>query len=86
MIVATKEHYLRRVSQRITTVMPKIKAKFHALGLNKRSANCPFKQFFFVPDVRFFGVLIHHLLLRKVKFKESNEIYFVIGGKVLRFG
>ena len=59
LIVATEEHYPRRVSQRATIVMPKIKAKFRALGLNERAANCPFKQFFRAPDVKFSGVLIH---------------------------
>ena len=86
LIVAIEEHYLRRVSQRATTIMPKIKAKFEALGLNERAINCPFKQFFLVPDVKFSRVLIHQLLLRKVKSKESNEMHFLIGGKVLRFG
>ena len=33
----------------------------------------------------YLGVLINQLLLRKVKPKESNETYFLIGGKILRF-
>ena len=37
------------------------------------------------PDVKFSGVLINQLLLRKVKSKENNEMNFLIGGKVLRF-
>ena len=86
LIVATKEHSPGRVSQRETTVMAKIKEKFLALGLNERAVNCPFKQFFLAPDVKFSGVFIHQLLLRKVKSKESNEMNFLIGGKVLRFG
>ena len=86
MIVATEDHYCGRVSQRAITIMPKIKAKFHALVLNERDANCSFKQFFLALDVKFFGIFIHQLLLRKVKSKESNKIHFLIGEKVLRFG
>ena len=59
LIVATDEHYPGRISQRETTVMPKIKVKFHTLGLNEKAANCPFKKFFLAPDVKFSGVLIH---------------------------
>ena len=79
LIVAIEEHYPGRVSQRTTTVMPKIKEKFHALGLNERAANCPFKQFFFAPNVKFSRIFIHQLLLRKIKSKESNEMNFLIG-------
>ena len=61
--------------------MPKIKAKFHAFGLSEKDANCPFKQFFLTSDVKFSGILIHQLLLRKVKSKESNEMHFLIDGK-----
>ena len=59
LIVATAEHYPGKVSQRATTVMSKIKTKFHVLGLNERAANCPFKQFFLAPDVKFSTVLIN---------------------------
>ena len=57
LIVPIEEQYPGSVSQRETTVMPKIKAKFHALGLNERAANCPFQQFFIEPDEKFSGVL-----------------------------
>ena len=56
--------------------MPKIQEKFHALGLSEKAANYPFKQLFLAPDVKFFGVLIYQLLLRKVKSKEMNEMHF----------
>ena len=83
--VPIEEQYLRKVSQRTTTVMPKIKAKFHALGLSERVANCPFKQFFLAPDINFSKVLIHQLLLRKVKSKKRNKMHFLVGRKFLRF-
>ena len=101
LIAPIEEHYPRRVSEIATTVMPKIKVKFQALDLSERTVNCPFKQsldlseratncpfkqLFLVPDVKFFGVRIHQLLLRKVKSKEKNEMHFLIGQKVLRFG
>ena len=36
-----------------TTVMPKIKAKFNALGLSQKATTCSFRQFFLAPDVKF---------------------------------
>ena len=86
MIVATEEHYPVRVPQRATVVMPKIKAKFNTLGLSQRAATCSFREFFLVPDVKFSGILIHYLFLRKVTSSDDNEIQFLIGDQVLRFG
>ena len=65
--------------------MPKIKEKFHELGLSERVGNCPFKQFFLAPNVKFSRVLIYQLSLTKLKSKEMNEMHFLISGKVLRF-
>ena len=86
LIVATEEHYLGRVSQSAAVVMPKIKAKFNALGLNQKAATSPFRQFFLTLDLKFFGQLIHQLLLRKVSSSDKSEIQFLIHGQVLRFG
>ena len=85
LIIPTEEHYLGRVLQRATIVMYRIKAKFNAVDLSQKAATCPFRQFFLAPDVKFSGVLIHQLLLRKVT-SNDNETKFLIGGEVLRFG
>ena len=76
MIMTIEVHYPGRVSQRVTTVMPKIKAKFHTLGLIEKAANYPFKQFFIAPDVKFYRVLIHQLLLKKVKSRKGMKYIF----------
>ena len=65
--------------------MPIIKAKFQALGLSERATNCPFKQFFIAHDLKFSRILIHQLLLRKVKVKERNEMHFLVGEKNCQF-
>ena len=85
-MLATEEHYFRRVSQKATAMMPKIKAKFNALGLSQKATTCPFRQFFLAPNLKFSGQIIHQLLLRKVKSSNKTEIEFLIGGQVLRFG
>ena len=74
LILAIEDHYLGRVSQRATTVMANIKAKFNALGLSQRVTICPFKQFFIAPDLKFSGQIIHQLLLRKVRSSNNNEM------------
>ena len=75
-----------RVSQRATVVMPKIKLKFNAVGLSQRVASCPFRQFFLAPDVKLSGILLHQLLLRKITSNDNNEMKFLSGEQVLRFG
>ena len=86
LIIATEEYYPRTVSQRATIIMSKIKAKFNAFGLSQKAATCPFRQFCLAHDVKFSGVLIHQLLLRKVTSSDNNELQSIIGGQVLRFG
>ena len=78
--------YSIRVSQRENVVTPKIKAKFNALGLSQRATTCPFRQFFLAPVLKFFGQLIHQLLLRKVRSSDNGEMKFLISGQILRFG
>ena len=46
---------------------------------------CPFKQLFEAPKLRFSGVLIHQLLLRKIKSSSRNEIHFEVGGRPIKF-
>ena len=86
LILVTDEHYPDRVLQRATVVMPKIKAKLNALGLSQRAATCPFRRFFLAPNLKFSGVLIHQLLLRKVRSSDNSEMQFLIGSQILRFG
>ena len=52
-ILDIEDHYPRRVSQRATAVMTKIKAKFNAFGLSQKAATCPFRQFFLAPELKF---------------------------------
>ena len=62
-----------------------IKSKFQDLQLLERGRAWPFKQFFEAPALRFSGVIIHQLLLRKIKFGRRNEIHFKVGGRPVKF-
>ncbi|PON51358.1 hypothetical protein PanWU01x14_217250, partial [Parasponia andersonii] len=67
-------------------VMSKIKERFEKYDLLERAKQCPFKQFFLAPPMQASGVLIHQLLLRKVKSQNPAELQFFIGDSNLRFG
>ncbi|PON62407.1 Ulp1 protease family, C-terminal catalytic domain containing protein [Parasponia andersonii] len=66
--------------------MSKIKERFEKYDLLERAKQCPFKQFFLAPPMQASGVLIHQLLLRKVKSQNPTELQFFIGDSNLRFG
>ncbi|PON49833.1 hypothetical protein PanWU01x14_227320 [Parasponia andersonii] len=66
--------------------MSKIKERFEKYDLLERAKQCPFKQFFLAPPMQASGVLIHQLLLRKVKSQNPAELQFFIRDSNLRFG
>ena len=86
LIVDIDDQYPRRVSQRASAALAKIKAKFNAVGLKERAKTCPFRKFFFASELKFFGQIIHQLLPRKVRSNNKTEMQFLIGGQILRFG
>lgn len=86
LLVPFEEHFPGRVTIKGTTVMSKIKGRFEKFDLLERANQCPFKQFFLAPPMQASGVLIHQLLLRKVKSRNPGEMQFFIGDSSLRFG
>ena len=86
LIVPVEDHYIGRVTWRGHLALSNIKSKFQDLQLLERARTCPFKQFFEVPALRFSGVLIHQLLLKKIKSDSGNEIHFQVGGRPVKFG
>ena len=74
LILNTEVHYHGRVSQKATTAMAKIKAKFNALGLSQGAATCPFRQFFLTPKLKFSRQITYQLLLRKVTSSKNTKM------------
>ena len=87
LIVPVEDHYTGRVIWRGHLALANVESKFQELQLLERARACPFKQFFEAPPIKFSGVLIHQLLLRKIKSGSGNEIHVAVsGGKPLKFG
>ncbi|PON78353.1 hypothetical protein PanWU01x14_019910 [Parasponia andersonii] len=86
LLVPVGEHFPGRVTIKGTTVMSKMKERFEKYDLLERAKQCLFKQFFLAPPMQASGVLIHQLLLRKVKSQNPAELQFFIGDSNLRFG
>ena len=86
LIIPVESHFPAKVSTRSGGVMTKIKEKFKELDILEKAENSPFGQFFKAPPMQSSGVIIHQLLLRKVATKKRDELQFMIGGKILRFG
>ena len=62
-----------------------IKDKFKEQQILARAKAYPFKHFFEAPSLWFFGVIIHHLLLRKTKLGNKNKIHFEISRRFIKF-
>ena len=65
--------------------MKKIKDKLKVLKLLDNAKWCLFKQLFDASSLQFSSIIIHQLLLRKIKSKSQNELQFQIVEKYLRF-
>ena len=86
LLFAIDEHYIGRITWRGQLALNNIKSKFEDLQLLERIRACAFKQFFEAPALRFSGVIIDQLLLKKIKFGSRNEIYFEVSGRPMKFG
>ena len=84
-IVPVDNHYTRRVTWMDQVAMKMIKEKYEDLKLLKRAKECLFKQFFQAQPLQFSNVIIHQLLLRKIKSSGKNELQCEIDRKYLRF-
>ena len=85
LIVPVEDHYTGKVTWRGQLALNNIKSKFEALQLLERARECLFKQFFEAPSLKFLGVIIHQLLLRKIKFAKCNKIHVKVGEKAVKF-
>ena len=85
-IVLVEDHYIEKVTWRGQVAMKVIKDKFEELDLLEMAKGFPFKQFFEASTMRFSRVIIHQLLLRRIKASSKNELQFEIGGNKMRFG
>ena len=79
-LLVDDDHYTSRVTWRGHLALNNIKSKFQDPQFLERARTCPFKQLFEAPALRFSGVIIHQLLLRKIKSGSRNEIHFELVG------
>ena len=86
LLLAVDYNYTDRLTWRGHLALNNIKSKFQDLQLLERVRTCLFKQFFQAPALRFSGVIIHQLLLRKIKFSSRNEIHFEVVARPMKFG
>ncbi|XP_062075019.1 uncharacterized protein LOC133779032 [Humulus lupulus] len=64
----------------------KLKKRFEEHGLLGRVDESVFGPFFTAPAFSFSGVLVHTLLLRKVKSPRGDEVHFLMGPNLCKFG
>ena len=65
--------------------MNTIREKFEELKILDKARAFLFKHFFEAPSLRFSGVIIYQLMLRKIKPGNKNKIHFEIGGRSVKF-
>ena len=83
--VFVERQFPGKVTYRSVSILSKIVDKFSEYNLLERAKASPFKQFFLAPTMKFSGLLIHQILLRKIP-SEDYELRFLISGQTLRFG
>ena len=87
LVISLTEHFPGPVTYRGSKHLEEIKQRFGQAGLLDRVKNSPFKQFFLSPEFHVSGVLVHQLLLRKVRTDtDVDEVRFKLGTKSCRFG
>ncbi|XP_060968725.1 uncharacterized protein LOC115720433 [Cannabis sativa] len=88
LILPVSEHFLGRITYRGNGYFASIKAKFEAFNLTQKVKETPFGVFWNASDLKFSGVIVHQLLLRKKKVSEAknDEVWFYVGKTEARFG
>ncbi|KAM6567398.1 hypothetical protein CsatA_026526 [Cannabis sativa] len=88
LILPLAEHFPGRITYRGNGYFASIKAKFEAFNLTERVKETPFGVFWNASDLKFSGVIVHQLLLRKKKVTEvkNDEVWFYVGKTEARFG
>ncbi|XP_030506170.2 uncharacterized protein LOC115721066 [Cannabis sativa] len=82
------EHFRGRITYRGNEYFTSIKAKFEAFDLTRKVKETPFGVFWNASELKFSGVIVHQLLLRKKKMSEAknDELWFYVGKTEARFG
>ncbi|XP_060972358.1 uncharacterized protein LOC133038280 [Cannabis sativa] len=88
LILPLAEHFPGRITYQGNGYFASIKAKFEAFNLTERVKKIPFGVFWNANDLKFSGVIVHQLLLRKMKVTEvkNDEVWFYVGKTEARFG
>ncbi|XP_060974459.1 uncharacterized protein LOC133039583 [Cannabis sativa] len=88
LILPLAEHFPGRITYRGNGYFASIKAKFEAFNLTERVKETPFGVFWNASELKFSGVIVHQLLLRKTKVTEvkNDEVWFYVGKTEARFG
>ncbi|XP_062090026.1 uncharacterized protein LOC133796503 [Humulus lupulus] len=81
-----EDHYVGRMTYRGSGRLTKLKKRFEEHGLLGRVNESVFGPFFTAPPFSFSGALVHTLLLRKVKSPRGDEVHFLMGPNLCKFG
>ena len=84
LLLPIDKHYIGRITWRGQSTLNTIREKFDELKILDKVRAYPFKYFFQAPSLRFSGVIMHQLLLRKIKSESKNEIHFEISGRSIK--
>ncbi|XP_060969916.1 uncharacterized protein LOC115695232 [Cannabis sativa] len=88
LILPVSDHFPGRITYRGNGYFASIKAKFEAFNLTQKVKETPFGVFWNASELKFSGVIVHQLLLRKKKVSEAknDEVWFYVGKTEARFG
>lgn len=73
LMVSVDDHYPILIAYRGAGLLKKIILRFQEKELMERTRSSYFMQFFISPLVKFFGHLLHQLLLKKIYPKSDNQ-------------
>ncbi|XP_062081920.1 uncharacterized protein LOC133788453 [Humulus lupulus] len=84
--IPIEDHYVGRMTYRGSGRLTKLKKRFEEHGLLGRVNESVFGPFFTAPAFSFSGALVQTLLLRKVKSLRGDEVHFLMGPNLCKFG
>ncbi|XP_062106960.1 uncharacterized protein LOC133818226 isoform X2 [Humulus lupulus] len=84
--IPMEDHYVGRMTYKGSGRLTKLKKRFEEHGLLGRVNESIFGPFFIAPPFSFSGALVHTLLLRKVKSLRGDEVHFLMGPNLCKFG
>ncbi|XP_062094138.1 uncharacterized protein LOC133800203 [Humulus lupulus] len=84
--IPIEDHYVGCMTYRDSERLTKLKKRFEEHGLLGRVNESVFGPFFTTSIFSFSGALVHTLLLRKVKSPRGDEVHFLMGPNLCKFG